>query len=64
MNCQIPRYPNRFALRMIDTIDAVGLISDKVGVKYLVVQFLTAGFLRNMTVDERPKLAYVTNTRL
>ena len=64
VNCQIPCYPDRFALWMIDAIDAMGLVSDKVGVKCLVIQFLAARFLRNMTVHKRPELAYVADTRL
>jgi hypothetical protein len=49
---------------MIDSIDAVGLISDKIDAEGLVVQFLATGFLGNMTVHERAKFAYMTDTRL
>jgi hypothetical protein len=49
---------------MIDAIDAMGLVSDKVGAKCLVIQFLATRFLGNMTVDEGPKLPYVTDARL
>ena len=63
VNCQIPRYPNRFALGMIDMINAMGLISDKVSAKCLVIQFLATGFLRNIALDKRSKFPYVADTR-
>ena len=61
MNCQIPSNVNGFALRVINTINAVGLISDKVSAKCLVLQFLSTRFLGNVTVDEGSELAYVAD---
>ena len=64
MNLQVSGNANGLALGVIDTIDAVGLIPDKVSAKCLVLQLLASRFLGNVTVDERSELAYVTNTRL
>ena len=46
---------------MVDTINAIGLVSDKVGMQDLIVQLLATRFLWNMTINERPKFMYMAD---
>ena len=64
MDCQISCDSNRLGLRVVYTINAVGLVSDKVGAERLVIQLLATRFLWNMTVNEGSKFAYVSDIRL
>ena len=64
MDCQISCDSNQLGLRVVYMINAVGLVSDKVGVERLVIQLLATRFLPNMTVNEGPELAYMSNIGL
>ena len=61
MDCQISCNSNQLGLGVVYIINAVGLVSDKVGVQCLIVQLLATRFLWNMTVNERPKFMYMAD---
>jgi len=64
MDCQISCDSNRLGLGVVDMINAIGLVSHKVGMQCLIIQLLMTEFLRNITANKGPKLAYVANSWL
>ena len=64
IDCQVSCDSNRLGLRVVYMINAVELISNKVGAKRLVIQLLATRFLPNMTVNEGPELVYMSNIGL